>query len=142
MGPERMSTDERSWREWWGRMADQLTRWSASFPFFLVHVLWFAAWLAYNLLARQPFDEYPFGLLTLIVSLEAIFLSMLVLISQNRTTQRDEERAVDDFRTNLRSEVLLEMIGEKVGIDTDEADRRARKQLTSAHHDDPVHPDR
>ncbi len=60
------------------RIADAITRFAGSMPFVYVHVVWFAAWIGLGV------ERYPFGLLTMIVSLEAIFLSTFVMISQNR----------------------------------------------------------
>jgi uncharacterized membrane protein len=67
------------------RIADAITRFAGSMPFVYFHIVWFAVWLG---LRVEPF---PFGLLTMLVSLEAIFLSTFVMISQNRA---DEKRAV------------------------------------------------
>ena len=67
------------------RIADTITRFAGSMPFVFVHVIWFMAWIALGA------EGYPFGLLTMIVSLEAIFLSTFVMISQNRA---DEKRQV------------------------------------------------
>ena len=67
------------------RLADVITRFAGSMWFVYIHVLWFAAWIALRV------EHYPFGLLTMIVSLEAIFLSTFVMISQNRA---DEKRQV------------------------------------------------
>src|SRR6266487_969785 len=67
------------------RVADQITRFAGSMPFVYLHVIWFAAWIGFRV------EQYPFGLLTMIVSLEAIFLSTFVMISQNRA---DEKRQV------------------------------------------------
>ncbi|HEX9528876.1 MAG TPA: DUF1003 domain-containing protein, partial [Streptosporangiaceae bacterium] len=67
------------------RIADTITRFAGSMPFVYVHVLWFTLWIALGV------ERYPFGLLTMIVSLEAIFLSTFVMISQNRA---DEKRQV------------------------------------------------
>jgi uncharacterized membrane protein len=67
------------------RVADAITRFSGSMRFVYLHVLWFAAWIGFRV------ERYPFGLLTMIVSLEAIFLSTFVMISQNRA---DEKRQV------------------------------------------------
>ena len=66
------------------RIADVITRFAGSMPFVYVHVVWFALWIALGV------EEFPYGLLTMIVSLEAIFLSTFILISQNRA---DEKRA-------------------------------------------------
>jgi uncharacterized membrane protein len=67
------------------RIADAITRFAGSMPFVYLHVAWFAAWIGFKV------EHYPFGLLTMIVSLEAIFLSTFVMISQNRA---DEKRQV------------------------------------------------
>ena len=66
------------------RVADLITAFVGSMPFVYLHVVWFLAWIVF-----QPFrDAFPFGLLTMIVSLEAIFLGAFVLISQNRADER------------------------------------------------------
>ncbi len=61
------------------RVADRITRFAGSMAFVYIHLLWFAVWIVFRV------EDYPFGLLTMIVSLEAIFLSTFVMISQNRT---------------------------------------------------------
>ena len=60
------------------RVADQITKFAGSMAFVYIHLLWFAVWIVFRV------EDYPFGLLTMIVSLEAIFLSTFVMISQNR----------------------------------------------------------
>ena len=67
------------------RVADQITRFAGSMQFVYLHIIWFAAWIGLGV------EHYPYGLLTMIVSLEAIFLSTFVMISQNRA---DEKRQV------------------------------------------------
>jgi uncharacterized membrane protein len=64
------------------RIADTITTFAGSMAFVYLHVVWFAVWIVFGTLIG--FDSYPFGLLTMIVSLEAIFLSTFVMISQNR----------------------------------------------------------
>jgi uncharacterized membrane protein len=64
------------------RIADVITGFAGSMSFVYVHILWFAFWIA------LPVEKYPYGLLTMIVSLEAIFLSTFVMISQNRADAR------------------------------------------------------
>jgi uncharacterized membrane protein len=66
------------------RIADAITRFAGSMPFVYVHIVWFGLWIALGV------EKFPFGLLTMLVSLEAIFLSTFVMISQNRA---DEKRA-------------------------------------------------
>jgi uncharacterized membrane protein len=69
------------------RLADTITRFAGSMQFVYIHVVWFAAWIGFRV------EDYPFGLLTMIVSLEAIFLSTFVMISQNRADARREALA-------------------------------------------------
>src|SRR4051794_33138109 len=82
------------------RIADWITAFSGSMAFLYLHVAWFAVWMAINLgwLRVKPFDPFPFGLLTMIVSLEAIFLSTFVLISQNRMQAVADKRADLDLQ--------------------------------------------
>src|SRR5205085_11348593 len=77
------------------RVADWISWFSGSMPFLLLNAIWFTVWIAMNTLPLgiPQFDPYPFGLLTMIVSLEAIFLSCFVLISQNRQTEKDRVRS-------------------------------------------------
>jgi uncharacterized membrane protein len=104
-----------------GRIADAITSFSGSMAFVYIHAVWFGFWIMLNIgMVHVPriseFDPFPFGLLTLIVSLEAIFLSTFVLISQNRLAQASERRAELDLQVNLLAEQkatkVLEMLDE------------------------------
>lgn len=80
------------------QIADDLTSICGSTPFLILHIIFFASWIVINVglvdTIIKPFDPYPFGFLTLVVSLEAIFLAIFILVSQNRSsyisTIRDE----------------------------------------------------
>ena len=87
------------------RIADRLTRIAASTPFLVLHVAWFLAWILANTgtFGLRPFDPFPYGLLTMIVSLEAIFLSIFVLMAQSR------ESAVAELREEVSLQVVLRM---------------------------------
>lgn len=87
------------------RIADALTRAAASTPFLVGHVVWFVAWIVVNtgVIGLRPFDPFPFGLLTLVVSLEAIFLSIFVLMAQSR------ESSVAELREEVSLQVVLRM---------------------------------
>ena len=69
------------------RIADRITSFAGSMTFAYLHVVWFAIWIG------AAVEDYPFGLLTMIVSLEAIFLSTFVLVSQNRADERRQALA-------------------------------------------------
>jgi uncharacterized membrane protein len=114
------------------RAADAITRLAGSMLFVYLHVGWFALWVVYNAVGSGRFDRFPFGLLTLIVSLEAIFLSTFVMISQNREAQRSDIRAQLDFETNVLGEVWTEMIAAKLGIEVQQVHEKVAERMAVA----------
>jgi uncharacterized membrane protein len=107
------------------RLADAITSFSGRMLFAYVHIVWFALWILLNTgrFGIRIFDPFPYGLLTMIVSLEAIFLSTFVLISQNRLGEETERRADLDLHIGLLTEheltrvlQMLDVIQEKLGI--------------------------
>ena len=112
------------------RVARMIARFCGSMTFVWVHVVGFAGWIAINLVPGvKHIDPFPFTFLTFIVSLEAIFLSTFILISQNQDTRITDRRNHLDLQINLLSEqentkmlMMLQAIAEKVGarIDRDE----------------------
>lgn len=88
------------------RFADALTRAASTAWFFTFHIAWFVVWIAWNVgaLGLAPFDPFPFGLLTMVVSLEAIFLSIFVLMAQSRDSAIAELREELTLQVNLRME--------------------------------------
>lgn len=121
----RTAAEQRTTEE---RLADAITDFSGRMYFVYFHIVWFAVWILINLgvLGIQPFDPYPFGLLTMIVSLEAIFLATFVLISQNRLSAEADRRADLDLQIGLLTEYeltrvlnMLDAIQDKMGIDND-----------------------
>src|SRR5205814_809694 len=104
------------------RVADKITAFAGSLNFVYIHTVWFGIWIAINagaVGASVIFDKFPYGLLTMIVSLEAIFLATFVMVSQNRQAARSDIRADLDFENNLRSEIWAVHIGHALGIDTE-----------------------
>ncbi|MEH1888989.1 MAG: DUF1003 domain-containing protein [Nostoc sp.] len=111
------------------RIADTITSFSGHIVFVYVHLVWFGAWIILNTgkLGVHPFDPFPYGLLTMVVSLEAIFLSTFVLISQNQLSQESEYRANLNLQIALLTEhevtrvlQMLDAIQDKMGIENDE----------------------
>ncbi|MFH1047074.1 MAG: DUF1003 domain-containing protein [Patescibacteria group bacterium] len=86
------------------RISDAITGFCGHIYFVYVHIAWFVGWLVYNTLAAKPFDPYPYGMLTLIVSLEAIILATFILMSQNRQGEISDLRSQLDYYTDLKSE--------------------------------------
>ena len=114
------------------RVADAITAFAGTMLFVYIHAFWFAVWIALNegLLGQAGiFDPYPYGLLTMIVSLEAIFLSTFVMVSQNRQAARSDIRADLDFENNVRSEIWSVHIGEKLGIDAQHVEKVVMEAL-------------
>jgi len=109
------------------KMADWMTAAFGSFAFLVINVLWFSAWIIINvglIPGVTPFDPFPFGFLTMIVSLEAIILAIFVLISQNREAKIAELREETDLQVDIITEQeltkLLEMMSlllQKQGVD-------------------------
>lgn len=112
------------------KIADQITAVFGSFTFAVLHIYWFVLWIVINsgvIPGIKPFDPFPFGFLTMIVSLEAIFLSILVLLSQNRAGQvaslREELHLQVDLIAEEEITKVLELLSEirsKVGIKRDD----------------------
>ncbi len=96
-------------------VADWIAWFSGSMPFLLLNLVWFVGWIALNTLSLgvRAFDPYPFGLLTMIVSLEAIFLSCFVLISQNRQAEKDHVRSDIEYEVNIKAELEVAHLHEK-----------------------------
>lgn len=89
------------------RWADQVARTAGKFWFTVVHLFWFGGWIFVNtgyLPGVTPFDPYPFPLLTLATSLEAIFLSLFILTSQSRASAQADQRSHLDLQINLLAE--------------------------------------
>ena len=107
------------------RIAEAIANFCGSMTFVWVHVTWFGGWILLNLIPGLPhFDRFPFTFLTLVVSLEAIFLSTFILISQNLETRLSERRSHLDLQLNMLSEqentkmiTILLAVAEKVGAD-------------------------
>jgi uncharacterized membrane protein len=97
------------------KIADWIAWFSGSMPFLLINLIWFGAWIIVNSfrLGIPAFDPYPFGLLTMIVSLEAIFLSCFVLISQNRQAEKDHVRSDVEYEVNIKAELEVAHLHEK-----------------------------
>lgn len=121
------------------RVADIITRFSGGIAFVGLHVLWFGSWILLNLgvPGDANFDPFPFGLLTTIVSLEAIFLTSFVLLSQNRLQAEADRRAELDLHINLLAEreatlilTKLARIEAHLGIEAPAAETAATVELT------------
>lgn len=124
-----------------GRFADMLTENFGSTWFLVINIIVFIFWIVWNMgliPGLVPFDPYPFTFLTMTVSLEAIFLSVIVLMSQNRSSKVADMREEVDFELNLRAEAeitrilnMLDEIHDHLGLSPeDDEELREMKQKT------------
>ena len=96
------------------RIADRITAFAGSMAFVYIHILWFGSWIGFGV------EKYPYGLLTMIVSLEAIFLSTFVMISQNRADAKRQVIADQQWQTvreeDRQNEELLHLSNEILNL--------------------------
>jgi uncharacterized membrane protein len=111
------------------RVADAIAAFSGSIPFLVLHTIWFVLWVGWNTLRPHGFDPYPFGLLTMIVSLEAIFLSVFVLLSQNRQAAKDRVRSDVEYDVNVKAEMEVTALHAKMDRLHEEIVQRLRREL-------------
>ncbi len=134
----RLDAESRKHRSLQDRIADLVTAFSGRMVFVYVHIVWFAAWIIVNTgrVGIAPFDPFPYGFLTMVVSLEAIFLSTFVLISQNRMGEAADRRAELDLHIGLLTEhevtrvlQMLDAIQTKLEIVDDDLSDLAQLEL-------------
>ncbi len=101
-----------------GRLAETITVFAGSMGFVYFHAIWFALWIVINQgLAKpyiHPFDPFPYGLLTMLVSLEAIFLSTFILIAQNRQALVDTYRELEEDQEQQEEDQEQQELEEEV----------------------------
>ena len=115
------------------RVAERVTSAAGSTPFVIFHIAWYGLWIAANLVKIHgipSFDPFPFSFLTLVVSLEAIFLTLLVLMSQKRMMKDADKRTHLDLQLNMLAEQeateilrMVRMIGQHLGVEEHEEKR-------------------
>lgn len=125
------------------RIAGAVTRAAGTATFALTHLAWFLAWIVLNsgLVRRvRPFDPFPFNLLTMIVSLEAIFLSIWILISQNQMSRQADRREHLDLQVNILAEQeatatlrIVRRMAEHLGLDIADANESLEQETNVEH---------
>lgn len=97
------------------RLADRITLFAGSWKFIIIFLLTLLGWIIFNqITGNHSFDPYPFILLNLVLSCVAAIQAPVILMSQNRQAERDRKTAENDFKVNLKSEILSEDIHEKL----------------------------
>jgi len=100
----------------WQRACDIIATVAASQSFTVFHIVLFVVWVSWNTLlpGRLHFDPFPYGLLTVICSLEAIFLSIFVMVSQNRQSEKDRLRTDLDYQVNVKAQTEIMEISRRL----------------------------
>lgn len=106
------------------RFADNVSNFVGSWVFVIIHALWFSIWIL------VPIEAFPYGLLTMAVSLEAIFLTTLVLMSENRQEERDRTQAEADYETNVKAKEEIEELQKRLARIEDEKIEKILTLLT------------
>jgi uncharacterized membrane protein len=98
------------------KIADKIAVFGGSWTFIIIFFLFILVWMAINIiiLTSKPFDPYPFILLNLILSCLAAIQAPIIMMSQNRKEQKDRKRSENDYKINLKAELEIQMLHEKV----------------------------
>jgi uncharacterized membrane protein len=98
------------------KIADQVAAFGGSWTFIIAFFSFILIWILINvwLLATKPFDPYPFILLNLILSCLAAIQAPIIMMSQNRQEQKDRQRSEHDYKINLKAELEIKLLGEKM----------------------------
>lgn len=97
-------------------MADKIALFGGSWKFIIAFMTFFGVWISINVIAFKSFDPYPFILLNLILSCIAALQAPLIMMSQNRQEQKDRLRSENDYKINLKAELEIQQLNEKVDL--------------------------
>jgi uncharacterized membrane protein len=111
---ENLDIGEPSRRSFGERASDLLAAFVGSWSFLIVFGVCMSAWIAVNLRATNSFDPYPFILLNLVLSCIAAIQAPIIMMSQHRQETRDRERALNDYRVNLKAELEIRHLHDKI----------------------------
>jgi uncharacterized membrane protein len=130
------------------RVSDSISTFAGSLPFILAHVIIFAAWIVLNtwILGPYAFDPYPYIFMNFVLAVEAVFLGTFVLMSQNRQSRLDEQRARLNMQIGLISEQettktlqMLQRICERLGLEEVGKDKELQQMIETTHVDQLAH---
>jgi len=97
------------------KAADSLARFAGSWVFIMIFVFILIIWIVFNTaISTKPFDSYPFILMNLLLSCTAALQAPVIMMSQNREEEKDRMRAQNDYKVNLKSEIIIEDIHQKL----------------------------
>jgi len=103
-------------RSWGERAADTVASVVGSWKFIVIQSVLLAAWIVFNAVSAQRVDPYPFILLNLLLSFQAAYTAPIIMMSQNRQSDIDRRRNVEDFDINCKAELEIETLHEKIDL--------------------------
>ncbi|HEX2985358.1 MAG TPA: DUF1003 domain-containing protein [Caproiciproducens sp.] len=110
------------------RMADNIAKFAGSWTFIITFIACLILWIIINsLLVAKPFDAYPFILLNLILSCVAAIQAPVIMMSQNRQEEKDRLRSLNDYKTNLKTEIIIEDLHQKLDEMIDNQEKLLQK---------------
>lgn len=113
----RLTTEERDDRTFGEKLSDKVASFGGSWKFIILFMLGLMAWIVFNSLeGNKSFDPYPYILLNLILSCIAAIQAPIIMMSQNRQEAKDRKRAINDYLVNLKSEIEIRNLHEKVDL--------------------------
>jgi uncharacterized membrane protein len=101
---------------WGQKVADQVAATVGSWRFIIVQSTLIVAWITWNTQTQSPWDPYPFILLNLMLSFQAAYTAPAIMMSQNRLAETDRRRADNDYEVNVKAELEIELLHEKVDL--------------------------
>ena len=101
---------------WGQKVADQVAATVGSWRFIIIQSTLIVLWISWNTQTTSPWDAYPFILLNLMLSFQAAYTAPAIMMSQNRLAETDRRRADDDYEINVKAELEIELLHEKVDL--------------------------
>ncbi len=98
------------------KLADKIAKITGSWTFIIIFIISLLTWMFYNLLAINRFDPYPYILLNLILSCIAAIQAPIIMMSQNRQEEKDRQRNINDYKVNLKTEIIIQDLHNKLDL--------------------------
>ena len=105
------------------KIADNIAKFGGSWYFIVIFVILLIIWMLYNLFSKNSIDPYPFILLNLILSCLSALQAPIIMMSQNRQEQIDRQRSENDYKVNLKTEIIIQDLHNKLDIILEELEK-------------------
>lgn len=122
-----ISTNKQEKETFGQKLADKIAHLGGSWGFIIIFIILLTAWMLFNLLISNSIDPYPFILLNLILSCVAAIQAPIIMMSQNRQEQKDRKRNENDYKVNLKTEIIIQDIHNKLDFIIEELEKLNQK---------------